>query len=246
MHVGIDLAWGPRGRTGLTIVDADGRYVDSAAVRTDGEIDGWLADRALVTVAIDAPLIVCNPIGMREAERALSKDYATFHAGTHPTNLGTRHMNPPRGGRLAARHGWSLNPWPPATAEQTVAIEVYPHAAMVGLFGLPRIVRYKRKRHRTPADRRSGFEQVLELFEGIETLQLPRQDRWRQIRSLVAATTSHADLGQLEDEIDAILCAHLAWLWHTHRDRLRVYGDWEWGAIIAPPPPLRPPPRSGI
>lgn len=234
--MGIDLAWGPRGRTGLAVVGSDGRYVDSAAVRTDDDIDCWLADRAPVTVAIDAPLIVRNPTGMREAERALSKDYAAFHAGTHPTNLGTRHMNPPRGGRLAARHGWSLDPWESATAECPVAIEVYPHAAMVGLFVLPRIVRYKRKRDRTPADRRIGFEQVLDLLEGIETLQPGRHDRWRNIRALVTASASHADLGRLEDEIDAILCAHLAWLWHTHRDRLRVYGEPQWGTIIAPPP----------
>lgn len=237
MHVGIDLAWGPRGRTGLAVVDAAGRYVDSTAAGTDDEIDAWLALHPAATVAIDAPLVVRNPTGAREAERRITAAYARFHAGTHPTNLGTRYMDPPRGGCLAARHGWSLDPWATATVERPVAIEVYPHAAMVGLFGLQHIVRYKRKRGRTPADRRAGFERVLDLLDRIDTLQPQERERWWGLRRQVTSSTRHVDLGRVEDEIDAILCAHLAWLWRTRPDRLHVYGDPASGAIIAPPPP---------
>lgn len=244
MHVGIDLAWGPHGRTGLAVVDADGAYRDSVAVRTDEEIDGWLAGRAAVTIAIDAPLVVRNATGARDAERRVTAAYGRFHAGTHPTNLGTWHMAPPRGGTLAARHSWSLDPGSRSTADRPVAIEVYPHAAMVGLFGLRWVVRYKRKRHRTPGERRAGFVTVLDLLEGIETLRARERGRWHQIRALVDTATSHAQLGRVEDEIDAILCAHLAWLWHAHPDRLQVYGAWEWGAIVAPPPPPPPPPPA--
>ena len=43
VHIGIDLAWGANGRTGLAAVDAAGALVDSASVRTDDEIDAWLA-----------------------------------------------------------------------------------------------------------------------------------------------------------------------------------------------------------
>ena len=40
MHIGIDLAWGANGRTGLAAVDASGALLDSESVRTDDEIPG--------------------------------------------------------------------------------------------------------------------------------------------------------------------------------------------------------------
>lgn len=62
VHVGIDLAWNTRARTGLAVVDGSGALVDSASDRTDDEIDSWLGrhSAALVNVAIDAPLIVVS------------------------------------------------------------------------------------------------------------------------------------------------------------------------------------------
>lgn len=42
---------------------------------------------------------------------------------------------------------------------------------------------------------------------------------------------------RIEDELDAILCAHLAWLWHHRSERLTVYGSLNDGYIVAPPPP---------
>ena len=38
MFIGIDLAWGANGRTGLAAVDASGALVASTSVRTDDEI----------------------------------------------------------------------------------------------------------------------------------------------------------------------------------------------------------------
>jgi Holliday junction resolvase RusA-like endonuclease len=45
----------------------------------------------------------------------------------------------------------------------------------------------------------------------------------------------------VEDELDAIVCAHLAWLWHHRRSSLEVYGDVDVGYIVAPPPPRHRP-----
>ncbi|WP_346622557.1 hypothetical protein [Blastococcus montanus] len=49
------------------------------------------------------------------------------------------------------------------------------------------------------------------------------------------------DLNRVEDELDAIVCAHLAWLWHHRPSTLHVYGDGEVGYSIAPPPPQHRP-----
>ena len=40
--IGVDLAWGANGRTGLCAAEA-GRVLDSATVRTDDEIDAWIS-----------------------------------------------------------------------------------------------------------------------------------------------------------------------------------------------------------
>ena len=70
--IGVDLAWGANGRTGLCAAEA-GRVLDSATVRTDDEIDAWIsrwtAGARDVVVAIDAPLIVENDAGRRPCER---------------------------------------------------------------------------------------------------------------------------------------------------------------------------------
>lgn len=43
------------------------------------------------------------------------------------------------------------------------------------------------------------------------------------------------DLERIEDEIDGVFCAHLAWRW-ARRDGLEVYGSAAEGFIVAPPP----------
>lgn len=46
--------------------------------------------------------------------------------------------------------------------------------------------------------------------------------------------TRQVDLDRIEDEIDAILCAHLAWLWHGQRASMLVFGDVASGCIVTP------------
>jgi predicted RNase H-like nuclease/tRNA(Leu) C34 or U34 (ribose-2'-O)-methylase TrmL len=235
VHLGIDLAWGANGRTGVAAVDASGALVDSGSVRTDAEIDGWVAAHGPAeVVAVDAPLIVPNATGRREAERLLGQAYARYDAGAHPTNRSRPWMDPPRGLRLAERHGWSVDPAHPAP----VCLEVYPHPAMVGLFLLGRVVPYKKGAF---PDRAAGFRTLLGLLETIPELRLGSSAAWASIRARFAAAHRLVDLDVLEDEIDAVLCAHLAWLWTERPGTLQVYGDVAAGYIVAPPPPTHEP-----
>jgi predicted RNase H-like nuclease len=48
-------------------------------------------------------------------------------------------------------------------------------------------------------------------------------------------------LTRYEDEVDGIVCAHLAWLWERKPESLYVYGSLDEGYIVAPPPPAHPP-----
>ncbi len=50
-------------------------------------------------------------------------------------------------------------------------------------------------------------------------------------------------LDGVEDEVDAVLCAHLAWLWDTGRSSLLVFSGADGGFIVTPPA-AGPPNRS--
>lgn len=243
-YVGIDLAWNDRARTGLAVLDAHGALTASGSAGSDAEIDEWLA-RHVTTgpeiVAVDAPLVVTNQAGQRECERLVTSTYGRYDAGCHSSNRSLSYMNPPRGERLRLRHGWEVDP---SSTARPLCLEVYPHAAMVGLFMLGRTLKYKRGSVDT---RRAALAEVLGLIEGLDNLKLHTSRRWREIGEIVAAASRPVDLNRVEDEVDAILCAHLAWLWDISPDALQVYGSAAAGYIVAPPPPTHvPSPRAGL
>src|SRR5262245_1603899 len=232
--VGIDLAWGSRARTGIAVVDDAGRLVQSGAVRTDDEIDGWLRTFAgdVVVAAVDAPLIVSNETGQRRCETEISRAFWRYKIGAHSSNRGRAEFNPPRAATLADRFGWSVDPARHGSVGAPVCIEVYPHPAMVGLFGLAERIAYK-----SGPSRAEGFAQLVRHLASIGQLCLTEYSRWAEL-SRVVADPKPGDLARIEDELDAILCAHLAWLWHHRPDSLQVYGSLLDGYIVAPPPPL--------
>jgi predicted RNase H-like nuclease len=115
---------------------------------------------------------------------------------------------------------------------------------MVGLFSLPYTLPYKGKKGRDLAGLQAAYEVLLDSMERhLLELALPRNDRWAQLRTTAANPQRKADLERIEDEIDAIVCAHLAWLWSNRPGVLQVYGDVTTGYIVAPPPPEHPPMR---
>lgn len=236
MLIGLDLAWSPRARTGIAAVATTGELLDSAMVRTDDEIASWCQRPgwAATTVAIDAPIIVTNSHGQRACERMVSKEFGRFGASAHSANLGMAHLNPPRAGVLAARMGWQVDPAHFGTAAHPGCIEVYPHPAMVVLFGLPRVLPYKARRGRTLEVRRQAFAALTVHLAAIEPLALSRSSAWDRLRDAAAAATRQADLERIEDEVDSILCAHLAWLWRCAPERLQVFGDGQDGYIVVP------------
>ncbi|MDF2143834.1 DUF429 domain-containing protein [Knoellia sp. p5-6-4] len=243
LFAGIDLAWGRRARTGLAVVSAGGSLMASASVHTDAEIRDFLAPYAdaLATVAVDAPLIVANPTGQRPCEREIGAVFGRYGAGAYPANTSNPHFDPPRAAMLAAALHWSTDPAQAGRPGAPGCIEVYPHPAMVGLFSLPYTLPYKGKRGRDLASLQAAYEVLLDSMERhLPELKLQRNGRWAQLRAIAAAPARKADLERIEDEIDAIVCAHLAWLWGNRRDALRVYGDVRSGYIVAPPPPGHP------
>lgn len=237
---GIDLAWGNRARTGVALTDERGALLKSASVTTDEQIAEFLTGSSPAVIAIDAPIIVTNSSGMRECERDLSKDFRRFHAGTHPTNLSRPSMQPePRAKRLVMAHGWNTDVALSPSPMSPVALEVYPHSSMVGLFGLDRVLEYKAKSGRTLEMRRTLFTELMGCMvrHCDETLRLTESSRWQELTDATAEASKQSHLNMIEDEIDAIFCAYVAWIFATAPATLVSYGITETGIIVTFPPP---------
>ncbi|MGV0835440.1 DUF429 domain-containing protein [Mycolicibacterium thermoresistibile] len=248
--VGLDLAWGNRNPSGIAVLTADGvlEHVGAApdhqtVLRT---VAPFTEGRCLV--GIDAPLIVRNATGRRPAEAALSADFARFDAGAHPANttLPVFAAGLP-GARIAQELGLDVDP---RSTSGRRAIEVYPHPATVALFRLGRTLKYKRRAHRSTADRRSELRKLMSLLEGLHTadpaLHVGGHPGWLTLRRQVTAATKAAQLDRAEDPVDAVLCAYIA-LFAQHRPGdVVVYGDGDTGYIVTPrlPPDLVPSPRN--
>jgi predicted RNase H-like nuclease len=235
--VGIDLAWST-GVTGLAALDGTGRLIRLDRATTDDQINAWLASLPGTpsVVAVDAPLVVPNRTGQRPAETMIGRAYGPYGASAYPSNR-TLLGDQPRALRLAQRFGWTIDPQVRPQPGTPVCIEVYPHPALIGLFGLPYRIAYKKG---STAQRLPGFQHLAGLLESVPELHVEEHPRWQQIRAVIDSPAA-GDLTRIEDEIDAVVCAHVAWLWQHNPDALEVYGDLVDGYIVAPPPPTHRP-----
>ena len=153
--------------SGLASIRLEGealRLQNIARLESPDEVVDWIQAEAgggSAVAAIDAPLVIRNATGIRLAERELNRDFRRFDAGCHAANLGrpfaqnvtafSRRLE-----ALGFRHGVSMEP----RGEGRFQIEVHPHAATVSLFGLDRIVKYKRG---TREERARGLRRLRSL-----------------------------------------------------------------------------------
>ena len=243
--IGVDLAWSERNRSGVAVMRGDGselELVHSGTADTIEAIADWIRPLAGDWwIAIDAPLVVNNRSGRRESDAAISRLYRRFDAGAHPTNLAIL-RGKVRGRELVealSEEGVGIvDALPRARSKGRWAFEAYPHAGMVELFGLDRIVKYKRG---AIAQRRAGQDQVASLLR----TQLPTLDpplrlnlAARRLLRKPRPELSGRALKAREDELDAVFCAYLAahfWRWGRSRHRLQGVSDGPAnGAVVLP------------
>ncbi|MBA2954987.1 DUF429 domain-containing protein [Nocardioides sp. MAH-18] len=229
-YVGVDLAWGEKQRTGLAVLDADGHLVHLSSVHTDAEIVDTLAPYTedACIVGIDAPLIVANATGSRQAEKDLNADFHRFEAGAHPSNTGKPEFAAgTRGARICRQLQLDMDP---RSGRQRRAIEVYPHPATIVLFNLAKTLKYKSKPGRTFESMQA---ELLRLMDHLERL-VPPDPTWRALRTQVATASRKSELGRAEDQVDAVVCAYVALMAHRWPKRLTTYGSFEQGYIVTP------------
>lgn len=247
--IGVDLAWSSRNPTGLAALRWDGdtatliEPLPEAVAYSDEEIAAYInsaVSQEGVVIAIDAPLTVPNERGRRLGETALNAVFARFHAGAHPANR-TR-LASYNGGRLrgeallahlaalGVRHDPVLSP----QLRTRQAFEAYPHPAMVTLFRLGGVLKYKAKPGIPHVQRLAAFrlyqQHLSRLRTSVPALRLPR--------SLLAKPhllKKGKALKAYEDQLDAVFCAYLAlYYWWWGAERCHIFGNAEQGYMIAP------------
>ena len=232
--VGLDLAWGERNGDGLCLLaatEAGARVLETAHVFGDAALLDWLGARlppapAAAMVLFDAPLLCPNAAGSRPVDRLTHTLFGRFHAGAHPANA----VRCPRPLRLAAlverELGFTIGWQSPRTSR--LAVETFPHPAMVRWLALNRIVKYKRG---PVAARRGEFARLQSLLRACLSDYFPGLSETSALRETLSASWTKP----AEDRLDAFVCALIGYQ-HLRYDgaRTEVIGDQETGFILLP------------
>ncbi|HEY9599685.1 MAG TPA: DUF429 domain-containing protein, partial [Cyanophyceae cyanobacterium] len=172
--LGIDLGW-TSGASGLCCLEwSDGHLYLLDLTRQQATtdildwVDKWASSPEPAMIAVDAPTLIPNSTGMRLPDKLTHQHFHRHHAACYPANLGRPFA------QRTVEFGLSLEArgfaHAAAIAPQKLGryqIEVFPHPAIVHLFGLNRILKYKKGKL---AERRL---ELLKLHHYILTL-LPR------------------------------------------------------------------------
>ena len=248
--IGLDLAWSSRNRSGGAVIQAGQLVAATGLLRGDEEVLAFVADHlpapGAAVVAVDAPLCVPNDTGRRRCDGEVSHAWGKYEAGAYPANRQRLAVEGVVRGEvlaaaLAGRHGFVQTAPLPQRGEGRYLCEVFPHPAHVALFQLPRTLKYKRKPGRDNACLNGEMTRYQQLLEGLAQADPP-------LVGLEALTGRDASAlrGQarkeLEDALDAVTCAYVAWYaWWHGPERQQVYGSIAEGHILTP---LPPPPRT--
>ena len=230
--IGVDLAWGEKMHDGVCFVELDGvggRVVGFGYPQGDRDLMKLIRETSrnyqTVFVTVDAPIVCPNRTGTRPVDRLTHRMFHRQHAACHPANL-MRCPRPPRVARLLQRKGFRVG-WENRVGGRWVA-EVYPHPAMVRMFGLPRIIKYKKG---SVAERRKEFRRLQGLMRRLMRRSFPKLRLGKEATDLLRQRWSKP----VEDRTDALFCALIGmWHWMHRGKRSEVIGDRKTGFILLP------------
>lgn len=244
--VGIDIAWSENNPTGISVLEGDKESASLEAVglvETDEQIIDFVSEEvgeedAIVT--IDAPLKVPNEEGRRPAEEVTGKLFSKYDAGAHPANRKrlSQWTGRVRGEDIVEKlenKGFAHSPRLEKHERSRKVMEVYPHPAMVALFDLDKILKYKNKSGRDYEFLYKEFRKFQENLRNLEdseiTLEAPEIVE-KEVEGLIGQ-----DLKAYEDKLDAVFCAYIAYFYWRKPSRCEILGNEDEGYILTPVKP---------
>lgn len=232
--VGIDFGWRSQ-PSGLCCLDWQANQLHLVALQRLTEMDdilvwveGAIAPGESGVIAVDAPTLIPNATGMRLPDRLTHRYFGRYHAGSYPANLGSpfAQRTLELGLQLEERgfvHAPVIQPQQPGRFQ----IEVFPHPAIVHLFQLDRILKYKKGK---VGDRRPELARLRHyILTCLPTLEPSLSIHPDQLPDIPQTGTA---LKALEDQLDSLICAYVAahwWYWGLER-------NWVLGGTDADPP----------
>ncbi|MEP7216043.1 MAG: DUF429 domain-containing protein [Anaerolineaceae bacterium] len=240
--VGLDLAWTAHHETGVCVLEQTGESVvlrelhcSVSSPEAFAAVCEWFGED--VVVAVDAPLVV-EP--ERRAEAELGRVYGAKHAGAYSANMPfLTTMNGLAGPNLAKQleeGGFELDPGKlTAQAHGRFALEVFPHPAHVELFELPMALKYKKGRVACRKSALRHYQVHLAEFLSGELPLVLGAPPVRQVLDAEALAAKGKALKNLEDRLDALTCAYIAYhCWRHGQVGFRIFGCGAHGSIVVP------------
>ncbi len=238
--IGVDFGWssGASGMCCLEWCNSSLEILDITTVLEIGDILTWIDQRISPHVpgmiAVDAPTIINNQTGMRLPDKLTHKHFGRYHAGCYPANLGLAFASRTTGfSQSLLNRNFNHAPTIKPQRLGRYQIEVFPHPATINLFGLERIIKYKKGRI---GDRRRELNKLRNYIVHILPKLEPAisLDTLKQIPAIAEKQTGK-ELKAIEDQLDSILCAYVAahwWYWGAAKNM--VLGNLDTGFIIIP------------
>ncbi|MDI6839257.1 MAG: DUF429 domain-containing protein [bacterium] len=243
--IGIDLAWSYRNTSGIFALECKDNKIFQLtynnSIKKDDEILDFIQankGKGGCLVAIDAPLVVPNVKGTRPVDIEITKRFHSQEAGTLPANRNILKNNKGevRGEvlvekleKIGCEHSFEIK----KHDRGFKVFEVFPHPAMVVIFDLSTILKYKAKKGRTlnfrlkELDRYKTYLSNLQKFVPPLAQPPPLQD--------CRDTACRVPTKCYEDLLDALFCAWLAsYFWYWGPQGFEVVGDMQNGYIVLP------------
>ncbi|WP_375511185.1 DUF429 domain-containing protein [uncultured Nostoc sp.] len=235
--LGIDLGWRsqPSGLCCLEWVDGQLQLLDLDRKDAIADILIWIdgnvqADEPAI-IAVDAPTLIPNATGSRLPDKLSHKYFGKYHAGCYPANqnlpFAERTIN--FGLELESR-GFAHAPTIEPQKLSRYQIEVFPHPAIVNLFNLERILKYKKGRLN---ERRLELIKLQNYLLNILPSLSPRVLLCDSF--FMEIPIAGVVLKATEDKLDSLICAYVAaYWWYWGEERNLVLGDRTTGYIVIP------------
>ena len=240
--IGVDFGW-LSGASGLSCLEWQDNKLKILEITTKLEIatifswiDTWIEEKEPGLIAVDAPTIIPNQTGMRIPDKLTHKYFGKYHAGCYPANLNRPFAQRTVDfGNILSTKGFIHAPTITPQKLGRYQIEVFPHPAIVNLFKLDRILKYKKGKL---AEKKAELQKLFSYITNILPKLKPELNLESPITiPIIPDKVTTKKLKAVEDKLDSLICAYVAaywWYWGNIDQKNVVLGDENTGYIVIP------------